>query len=104
MIEYKIIHNKNVDVVDEICVVDETFKYMDWDDPPSWLLNDPRFNAVWECIKRWDINVPDAYHGYCGATGNHVYAILKALYWDVDASKSSLPPSKIVSLNDLKPF
>jgi hypothetical protein len=36
------------------------------------------FEAVWQCIKSWDIAVPDAYFGYCGATGNHVRAILDA--------------------------
>jgi hypothetical protein len=43
------------------------------------MLADPRFEAVWQAIKRWDINVPDAYAGYCGATGNHVRAILDAV-------------------------
>ena len=40
---------------------------------------DPRFNAIWECIKGWDIGIPDEYGGYCGATGSHVRRILKAL-------------------------
>ena len=39
----------------------------------------PAFDAIWECIKTWDINVPEAYGGYCGATGSHVQAILNAL-------------------------
>lgn len=50
-----------------------------WSDPPSELLNDPTFEAIWQAIKTWDINVPAAYGGYCGATGNHVYAIHRAL-------------------------
>ena len=50
-----------------------------WPDPTPEMLNTPEFEAVWQCIKRWDINVPDAYGGYCGATGNHVRAILHAL-------------------------
>jgi hypothetical protein len=40
------------------------------------------FNAVWNCIKSWDIAVPEAVDGsglYSGATGNHVRAILDAL-------------------------
>lgn len=50
-----------------------------WPDPTPEMLASPEFEAVWQCIKRWDINVPDAYVGYCGATGNHVRAILDAL-------------------------
>jgi hypothetical protein len=48
-------------------------------DPIPEMLDTPEFNAVWNCIKTWDINVPGAYNGYCGATGNHVQAILDAL-------------------------
>jgi hypothetical protein len=43
------------------------------------MLADPRFEAIWLVIKSWDINVPGAYGGYRGATGNHVRAILDAL-------------------------
>jgi hypothetical protein len=43
------------------------------------MLDDPKFGAIWQTIKSWDINVPGAYNGYCGATGNHVRAILDAL-------------------------
>lgn len=50
-----------------------------WPDPTPEMLDTPEFNAIWDCIKKWDINVPDAYVGYCGATGNHVRAILEAL-------------------------
>lgn len=50
-----------------------------WSDPPEDLLLDPQFLAIYEAIKTWDINVPAAYGGYCGATGNHVYAIYRAL-------------------------
>jgi hypothetical protein len=53
-----------------------------WSDPTPEMLADPRFDAIWNCIKTWDINVPGAYDGYCGATGNHVRAILDALeHW-----------------------
>ncbi len=51
-----------------------------WPDPSPEMLATPEFEAVWQCIKKWDINVPDAYAGYCGANGNHVRAILDALY------------------------
>lgn len=50
-----------------------------WPDPTPEMLQDPKFNAVWHVIKSWDINVPEVYSGYCGATGNHVRAILDAL-------------------------
>jgi hypothetical protein len=50
-----------------------------WQDPTPEMLESPEFNAIWERIKHWDINVPGAYAGYMGATGNHVRAILDAL-------------------------
>jgi len=50
-----------------------------WPDPTEAMLKDPLFEAIWQCIKTWDINVPEAYNGYCGATGNHVRAILDAI-------------------------
>jgi transcriptional regulator with XRE-family HTH domain len=50
-----------------------------WPDPTPEMLASPEFEAVWQCIKRWDINVPDRYAGYMGANGNHVRAILDAL-------------------------
>lgn len=50
-----------------------------WPDPTPEMLDDPTFNAIWNVIKTWDINVPAVYVGYCGATGNHVRAILDAL-------------------------
>jgi len=50
-----------------------------WPDPTTEMLQTPEFEAVWQCIKSWDINVPGAYVGYCGATGIHVRAISDAL-------------------------
>jgi hypothetical protein len=50
-----------------------------WPDPTPEMLEDPEFEAIWQVIKSWDINVPRAYFGYCGATGNHVRAILDGL-------------------------
>lgn len=52
---------------------------MRWKDPTPEMLNDPVFNAIWDVIKVWDVNVPEEYLGYCGATGNHVRAILDAI-------------------------
>jgi len=54
-------------------------KTADWPDPTPEMMATPDFEKVWQCIKSWDINVPAAYGGYCGATGNHVRAILDAL-------------------------
>lgn len=47
--------------------------------PTEELRESPEFQAVWECIKSWDVNVPAYYEGYCGATGSHVTLILDAL-------------------------
>lgn len=55
-----------------------TIEY-EWPAPTAEMLASAEFEAVWQCIKKWDINVPDAYEGYCGANGNHVRAILDAL-------------------------
>ena len=51
----------------------------EWKDPTPEQLQSPVFEAIWQTIKTWDINVPKHYHGYCGATGNHVAAIMNAL-------------------------
>jgi len=50
-------------------------KNENWPDPTSEMMDDPIFNAIWEAIRTWDINAPDAYWGYMSATGNHVRAI-----------------------------
>ena len=50
-----------------------------WPDPTEEMRESAEFEAIWQCIKSWDINVPGAYIGYTGATGNHVRAILDAL-------------------------
>lgn len=53
---------------------------IDWPDPTEAMLQSPEFNAVWNVIKTWDINVPEVDGPlYSGATGNHVRAILDAL-------------------------
>ena len=62
-----------------------------WPNPTPEMLNDPTFNAIWNVIKSWDINVPAEYSGYCGATGNHVLAIWGAIL---------LPPQKEENSND----
>ena len=50
-----------------------------WRSPTPEELTIPAFNAIWDVIKTWDINVPSEYRGYSGATGNHVCAILDTL-------------------------
>lgn len=42
------------------------------------LHSDPVWAAIWDTIKRWDINTP-AYGGYCGANGDHVTQIYEAV-------------------------
>jgi len=39
----------------------------------------PQFEAIWNIIKTWDINVPDYYSGYSGGNGSHVKLILDEL-------------------------
>jgi len=53
-------------------------------DPLPEELETKEFNAVWECIRHWDIGLPEDImpNGgqlYSGATGNHVVAIIDAL-------------------------
>ena len=50
-----------------------------WPSPTESMLDDPIFSAIWQCIKGWDISVPNSYEGYMGATGNHVCAILEGI-------------------------
>jgi len=48
-------------------------------DPTPERLASPEFEAIWNVIKSWDVNVPEFYDGYCGANGSHVVLILDAL-------------------------
>jgi len=52
---------------------------LDMPDPTEEQLASPGFEAIWNAIKSWDINVPEYYDGYCGANGSHVVMILNAL-------------------------
>jgi hypothetical protein len=63
----------------ELAITNPHVRTIEWPDPTPEMLASPKFEAVWQAIKSWDINVPEAYGGYCGATGNHVRAILDAL-------------------------
>lgn len=51
-----------------------------WPDPTPEMLSSVLFEAIWQTIKTWDINVPGVYAGYMGATGNHARAILDGLH------------------------
>lgn len=53
-----------------------------WKDPTPEMRADPLFDKIWQVIKTWDINVPNVYRGYCGATGNHVAAIYEGIMGD----------------------
>ena len=39
----------------------------------------PQFEAIWNIIKTWDINVPEYYRGYSSGNGSHVKLILDEL-------------------------
>jgi hypothetical protein len=72
-----------------------------WDEPLATSMPDPTpeqeldpvFQAIWRTIKDWDINVPEYYEGYCGATGSHVALILNALekIWKSSGKPIPLP-------------
>ena len=47
--------------------------------PTKEELNSPQFEAIWNVIKHWDINVPDYYSGYMSGNGSHVKLILDEL-------------------------
>ncbi len=64
-----------------------TFNYSD---PTPEMQIDALWNAIWNEIKTWDINVPTEYRGYSGATGNHVTAIYLAILGHLDLKLESL--------------
>lgn len=65
--------------MDELVAVDDFKRTIEWPDPTEEELRSPLFEVIWQAIKTWDINVPSAYSGYCGATGNHAVAIVHAI-------------------------
>lgn len=42
-------------------------------------LQSPLFEAIWQSIKTWDLNVPKYYDGYMGANGSHVMMIIQGM-------------------------
>lgn len=51
----------------------------DMPNPTKDEMESDEFNAIWDVIKTWDINVPEYYQGYCGGNGSHVKILLDAL-------------------------
>jgi len=48
-------------------------------DPTEAMLKDPVWNAIYDTIKTWDVNVPEFYNGYCHSTGSHATLIYEAI-------------------------
>ena len=64
------------------CPIDlaKAHRYKEMPNPtPEEVESDPLFQAIWEVVKSWDVNVPEYYSGYCGANGSHVALILNAI-------------------------
>ncbi len=53
--------------------------YKDMPSPSKEEIESLQFNAIWDIIKTWDINVPEFYSGYTGGNGSHVKLILDSL-------------------------
>ena len=66
-------------------------------DPTEEELESGVFNAIWNCIKKWDIGLPV----YSGAIGNHVVAIMDALK-AADVLALNQPDNTISTLTVLK--
>lgn len=59
--------------------IDDTDTRHAMPNPTDAQLASPEFEAIWQIIKSWDVEVPEFYDGYCGANGSHVTLILNAL-------------------------
>jgi len=74
-------------------------------DPTEKELESGVFNIIWDCIKKWDIGLPEDYKDghqlYSGATGNHVVAIIDALK-AADVLELNQPDNTISILTVLK--
>jgi len=60
-----------------VAVVSE--KRREMPNPTEADLKDPLFEAIWSVTKKWDVNAPEFYSGYCGLNGSHVMVILNAI-------------------------
>lgn len=65
--------------------------FKDMPNPSDEEISSAEFDALWDVVKKWDVNVPEYYHGYCGANGSHVKLLL-------DAIKPFLKPSAPVKM------
>ncbi len=65
--------------IERIYSADGFVRSIEWPDPTPEMLDTILFDTIWRVIKTWDINVPHAYSGYMGATGNHARAIYAAI-------------------------
>lgn len=59
-------------------------------DPTEAERADPLFDVIWNVIKGWDIGVPEAYPGYCGATAAHVAILLRAVRGAIGSGVASM--------------
>ena len=66
---------------------------IDMPSPTEEEQNSEIFNAIYDVIGKWDINVPEYYDGFCGGNGSHVKLIL-------DVVRKSLRDEKINDLLD----
>lgn len=65
--------------------------------PTPEMLADPLFEAIWQTIKSWDVNVPESYQGYCGANGSHVAMIFNCVH-STDAPRPVTAESEVSRL------
>lgn len=54
-------------------------EFLEMPTPTPEDLESELFNALWETMKKWDINVPEYYRGYCGCNGSHIKILLDVL-------------------------
>jgi hypothetical protein len=71
-------------------VTKTTWEKVEMPNPNRQEIESPLFNAIYETIKTWDINVPGAYGGYCAATGSHVKAIMDGMISNLEQQKEEV--------------
>jgi hypothetical protein len=98
--------------IERIYPADGFVRSIEWPDPTPEMLDTILFDTIWRVIKTWDINVPHAYSGYMGATGNHARAIYAAIAamrgepvaWMYSNPSDPLPPSIQAQRHDAMDF